>query len=189
MSNIERRGTLVNAHHIWGEDGQCTLRLLHYPPTENIQGETDEEDDTRINDDDDDDSQINTTRWRCGAHTDWGSLTLLFQRMGEDGLECRRREQEGVEGTPSASWVEVPPIEGGITVNIGDMLKRWSDSKLYSNMHRVRMPKNIEECAKSRYSVAFFLQAKKSALIENMTNEPITAGEYFAARINAHFSE
>lgn len=28
-----KRDTLPNAHHIWGEDGQCTLRLLHYPPT------------------------------------------------------------------------------------------------------------------------------------------------------------
>jgi isopenicillin N synthase-like dioxygenase len=191
-----KRGTLVNAHHLWGEDGQCTLRLLHYPPTtitENVQGEQqeDEEQDTR-NDNDthiikttEDDTT--NTRWRCGAHTDWGSLTLLFQRMGEDGLECRRRDDEGVEDT--CAWVEVPPIEGGITVNIGDMLKRWSDCKLYSNMHRVRMPRSVEECAKSRYSIAFFLQADKSALIENRTNEPITAGDYFAARINAHFSE
>jgi len=183
------RGTLPNAHHIWGEDGQCTLRLLHYPPTiVNVEDEHNE------GNHDNESTQINTendanTRWRCGAHTDWGSLTLLFQRVGEDGLECRRREvDEGVEGT-SATWVEVPPEEGGITVNIGDMLKRWSDCKLYSNMHRVRMPKTSEECAKSRYSVAFFLQADKSALIENMSNEPITAGDYFAARINAHFSE
>ncbi len=191
-----KRGTLVNSHHLWGEDGQCTLRLLHYPPTitENVQGEKDDDDEDARNYDD---THINNTtesetntRWRCGAHTDWGSLTLLFQRMGEDGLECRRREDEGVvEDTSSARWVEVPPIEGGITVNIGDMLKRWSDCKLYSNMHRVRMPRSVEECAKSRYSIAFFLQADKSALIENMTNEPITAGDYFAARINAHFSE
>lgn len=111
--------------------------------------------------------------------------------MGEDGLECRRRgvTDDNDEDEASASWVEVPPVEGGITVNIGDMLKRWSDSKLYSNLHRVRMPKSREECAKSRYSVAFFLQADKSALIENESNEPITAGEYFAARINAHFAE
>jgi len=176
------RGTLPNAHHIWGEDGQCTLRLLHYPPTV-VNADADEA--TQSNTDND-----TNTRWRCGAHTDWGSLTLLFQRVGEDGLECRRRAtvDEGVKGT-SASWVEVPPVEGGITVNIGDMLKRWSDCKLYSNMHRVRMPKTIEECAQSRYSVAFFLQADKSALIENTTDEAITAGEYFAARINAHFAD
>lgn len=177
------RGTLPNAHHIWGEDGQCTLRLLHYPPTVVT---ADADGATQSNTDND-----TNTRWRCGAHTDWGSLTLLFQRVGEDGLECRRRAtvDEGGNNDAAASWVEVPPVEGGITVNIGDMLKRWSDCKLYSNMHRVRMPKTIEDCAKSRYSVAFFLQADKSALIENTTDKAITAGEYFAERINAHFAE
>jgi len=100
--------------------------------------------------------------------------------MGEDGLECRHR---------GGAWIEVPPVQGGITVNVGDMLKRWSDEVLMSNMHRVRMPRTIEECQKSRYSVAFFLQADKSALIECKTKEAITAGDYFARRINSHFAE
>ena len=182
-----KRDTLPNAHHIWGEDGQCTLRLLHYPPTTATDVNAEEEEEEEV----DEPTQSTNTRWRCGAHTDWGSLTLLFQRVGEDGLECRRRgvTNDNDDAEASASWVEVPPVKGGITVNIGDMLKRWSDSKLYSNLHRVRMPQSREECAKSRYSVAFFLQADKSALIENESNEPITAGEYFAARINAHFAE
>ena len=25
-------GTLANAHTLWGSEGQCTLRYLHYPP-------------------------------------------------------------------------------------------------------------------------------------------------------------
>lgn len=178
-------GTLANSHQLWGKDGQCTLRLLHYPPTTTTTSSSSNNDDV---------TSSETTRWRCGAHTDWGSLTLLFQRMGEDGLECQRRTTTDDNGE---SWVEVPPIEGGITVNIGDMLMRWSDKRLYSNSHRVRMPKSTsptaEEAAaappKSRYSIAFFLQADKSALIENTTNEPITAGEYFAERINAHFAD
>ena len=28
-------------------------------------------------------------------------------------------------------------VEGGIAVNIGDMLSRWSDGRLYSNLHRL----------------------------------------------------
>jgi len=104
----------------------------------------------------------------AGPHTDWGCITLLFQR--EEGLECRANPQG------DAKWIEVPPVVNGITVNVGDMLKRWSDCKLLSNMHRNRMPREIDECKKSRYSVGFFLQTDKSALIESPTEEPITAG-------------
>ena len=144
-------GTLANSHNIWNKDGQCMLRLIRYPPT----------DETKLN---------NNNLWRAGPHTDWGCITLLFQRMGEEGLECHANPQG------DAKCIEVPPVLNGITVNVGDMLKRWSDCKLLSNMHRVRMPREIDECKKSRYSVAFFLQADKSALIESPTEEPITAG-------------
>ena len=157
-------GTLVNSHHLWNEDGQCTLRLMHYPPS-----------DEKLLD--------AKNMWRAGAHTDWGCITLLFQRMDEDGLECR------ADPRGDAKWIEVPPVKNGITVNVGDMLRLWSDQRLTSNMHRVRMPRTPEECKKSRYSVAFFLQADKSALIDDGKKEPFTAGEYFAGRINSHFSE
>lgn len=158
-----KEGTLVNSHHIWNEDSQCMLRLMHYPPV---------------------DEKLLTVNnlWRAGPHTDWGCITLLFQRVGEEGLECRA----GPKG--DNKWIEVPPVKDGITVNIGDMLKEWSDSSLLSNMHRVRMPRSVEECTKSRYSVAFFLQADKSALIESRTKDAITAREYFAGRINAHYA-
>lgn len=160
-------GTLANSHHLWNEDSQCTLRLMHYPPTN---------EETFA-------STSNKSLWRAGAHTDWGCITLLFQRVGEDGLECR------ADPKGTAEWVEVPPVQNGITVNVGDMLMLWSDSRLVSNMHRVRMPKTAEECTRGRYSVAFFLQADKSAVIENGRQDPITAGEYFAGRISANFSE
>lgn len=32
------------------------------------------------------------------------------------------------------------PVEDAITINIGDMLMRWSDDRLKSNFHRVRAP-------------------------------------------------
>lgn len=45
-----------------------------------------------------------------------------------------------------------------ITCNIGDMLMRWSDDKLLSNLHRVRMPKP-KEFLGPRYSIAHFALA------------------------------
>jgi len=73
-------------------------------------------------------------------------------------------------------------------VNIGDMLSRWSDGRLLSNLHRVRMPTK-EECEppKSRYSIGFFMQADKHALIEAQDSEPITAGDYLLGRIKSNF--
>ena len=79
-------------------------------------------------------------------------------------------------------------MEGGIAVNIGDMLSRWSDGRLLSNLHRVRMP-TAAECTppKSRYSIGFFMQADKHVLIEPKDSEPITAGDYIVGRIKSNF--
>ena len=70
------------------------------------------------------------------AHTDWCCVTLLFQRVGEFGLECAANPRHG-----ATEWAPVDPVPGGVAVNVGDMLSRWSDGRLLSNLHRVRMPK------------------------------------------------
>jgi isopenicillin N synthase-like dioxygenase len=82
----------------------------------------------------------------------------------------------------------VNPVEGGIAVNIGDMLSRWSDGRLHSNLHRVRLPKDEElKPPTSRYSIAFFAQSDKKVLIESTTAEPITAGDYIYSRVKSNF--
>jgi len=162
-------GTLAASHRLWSNDGQCTLRMLHYPPVQ-------------------DPSAVPAGYWRAGAHTDWCCLTLLFQLPGNEGLECAANPRAEARGGPG--WMKVDPVEGGIAVNIGDMLGRWSDGRLLSNLHRVRMP-TPEECKppRSRYSIAFFMQADKSALIQCEEHAPITAGDYILGRIKSNFSE
>jgi len=164
-------GTLAGAHNLWSAGGQCTLRMLHYPPTEAH----------------DPHQSSAPAVWRAGPHTDWDCVTLLFQRAGEAGLECASNPNApgGVDG----GWVAVDPVEGGIAVNIGDMLSRWSDGRLYSNLHRVRLPTPAEcmPAPASRYSIAFFMQADKEVLIESETHAPITAGEYILHRIANNF--
>ena len=68
------------------------------------------------------------------------------------------------------------------------MLSRWSDGRLLSNLHRVRMP-TAAECdpPKARYSIAFFAQADKRALIQSETHEAITAGDYLMGRIKSNY--
>ena len=66
---------------------------------------------------------------------------------------------------------------------------RWSDDQLRSTLHRVRGPEP-GEVAPSRYSVAFFAQANKPALIESPTGafESITAADFLQQRIAANFA-
>lgn len=160
-------GTLSGAHHLWGDDGQCTLRMLHYPPV--------------------DLADVPPNYWRAGPHTDWCCVTLLFQQPGNEGLECAANPRaSGSDG--GAGWLKVDPVLGGIAVNIGDMLSRWSSDRLLSNLHRVRMPTAAEASPpRSRYSIAFFMQADKRAQIESR-HGTITAGEYILGRIRSNFA-
>jgi isopenicillin N synthase-like dioxygenase len=156
-------GTLAGAHSLWANDGQCTLRMLHYPPV--------------------DVTSVPPNYWRAGPHTDWCCVTLLFQRPGNEGLECASNPRAGSPG-----WLKVDPVQGGIAINIGDMLSRWSDDCLLSNLHRVRMPTPIEaNPPKSRYSIAFFMQADKKAVIQSKHGK-ITAGDYLLGRVRSNFA-
>ena len=62
-----------------------------------------------------------------GEHSDYGFLTLLAQdRHG--GLEVRT----------DSGWISVPPVEGALVVNVGDMLDRLTAGRWRSAPHRVR---------------------------------------------------
>lgn len=158
------RHFFARAHDPDGEGYQSTVRLLHYFP---MTGD-----------------QFEGGQWRAGAHTDYDCLTLLFQRDGQSGLQLC----PGNDAT-SGRWTSVPTDESVITCNIGDMLMRWSDDQLRSTLHRVRGPEPGRS-APSRYSLAFFAQANKPALIESPTGafDPITAADFLQQRIAANFT-
>ncbi|KAF9068726.1 Clavaminate synthase-like protein [Rhodocollybia butyracea] len=65
-----------------------------------------------------------------GAHTDFGSLSFLHNRLG--GLQVL---PPGVE-----EWLYVKPIPGQAICNVGDALTFLSGGILRSNMHRVVIP-------------------------------------------------
>ncbi len=154
----------TKAHNPQLPDYQSTLRLLHYYALTP--------------------KQLSTLGlWRGGAHTDFDCLTLLFQRPEQGGLEvCPGKDME------DQSWTPVPPIEEVITCNIGDMLMRWSDDVLPSNFHRVRNPQAGEHLGE-RYSIAFFAQANRDAIIQGPQHKypPMSAGDYLKQRVMANF--
>ena len=60
---------------------------------------------------------------------------------GEPGLEvCAGKDTTPKEAMQSGLWVPCDPVPGAITVNIGDALQYWTDGRLKSTFHRVRMP-------------------------------------------------
>ena len=66
-------------------------------------------------------------------------------RTGEPGLEvCAGKGTTPQQAMQSGLWVPCDPREGAITVNIGDALQYWSDGRLKSTYHRVRMPRAEE---------------------------------------------
>ena len=123
---------------------------------------------------------------RARTRTGAAARCSSSQRPGDEGLEMAANPRAGGDG----GWVAVNPVPGGIAVNIGDMLSRWSAGRLLSNLHRVRMP-TAAECQppRSRFSMAFFMQADKRALIssDREGDEDITAGDYILGRIKSNF--
>ncbi|KAI8333450.1 hypothetical protein BC941DRAFT_434753 [Chlamydoabsidia padenii] len=159
----------TRCHDVARTDILNTLRLLHY---HDITGQV-----------------FPDNYWRAGAHTDFDTLTLLFQRPGENGLEvCPGREASTAFGHGD-QWTPVTPQEGDIVCNIGDMIMRWSDDRLKSNFHRVRAP-TVNEYQGPRYSIAYFNQANKSAVIQGTSvyTEPITAGDFLKQAMERNYN-
>ncbi|MCJ1271091.1 hypothetical protein MMC22_010990 [Lobaria immixta] len=110
---------------------------------------------------------------RAAAHTDFGALTLLFQRPSQPGLEIQ---------TPSSTWAPVavypPGTEGDavppIVVNIGDLLSYWTAGVLKSTMHRVCIPKKNRE---DRYSIAFFCHPVATTELTPIPSPLVSASE------------
>ena len=137
------------------------LRLLHYPHI----GSND----------------VAPGQLRAGAHSDYGTLTLLRQDDAPGGLEVR-----GADGR----WHAVPAEDGAYVVNIGDALERWTAGRWRSTLHRVQIP-SASSGSNQRQSIAFFHNANWDAVIDVLAPcrpvsgdvaEPITAGQHLMER-------
>ncbi|XP_028411070.1 2-oxoglutarate-dependent dioxygenase htyE-like [Dendronephthya gigantea] len=139
-------------------ENKTTLRLLYYPVM----------------------TQLRAGQVRLGEHSDYGTITLLFQdQIG--GLEVR-----GGEG-----FIPAYPIEGTILVNIGDLLQRWTNDRLMSTKHRVVVPREEIRRLSPRQSAAFFVHPDDDAIIQCLDGSkhypPITSLEYLLQRLNATY--
>ncbi|KAL9002058.1 MAG: hypothetical protein Q9188_004992 [Gyalolechia gomerana] len=118
---------------------------------------------------------------RISEHTDFGTVTLLFQdSIG--GLEIEDQSMPG-------RYFAVPctnPTE--MIVNLGDCLQRWTNDRFRSTSHRVVLPSDEKAWVQDRYSIAYFGKPNRSQAVgtlrellregEKPRYEDITAWEY-----------
>lgn len=93
------------------------------------------------------------------------SITLLFQRPSEPGLEILHPYLK--------TWHPVPVIPKAILVNIGDLLSHWTAGLLRSTVHRVVTPDPGPEGHKDRYSMAFFCHPAHPTLLTPVPSDII----------------
>ncbi|EFP77977.1 uncharacterized protein PGTG_03933 [Puccinia graminis f. sp. tritici CRL 75-36-700-3] len=162
LMGIEEADYLSKFH----QESNNQIRLAHYPPIEATQ-------------------LIEGVRERFGAHTDFGSITILFQdQVG--GLQVENPTAPG-------HFLQVKPIEETVVVNIADLLMRWSNDTLRSTLHRVGPP-DVTGLIPSRYSIPYFCGPDPKALIKCLPGstsepkyEPIYADEYIKMRMKSSY--
>ncbi|RYO88054.1 hypothetical protein DL766_007125 [Monosporascus sp. MC13-8B] len=154
--------------HSTTEPSGSILRFLYYPPPSATL-------DVRADD------------VRAGAHSDYGSVTLLFRLRGQAGLEIR---------TPSGAWAPVPVCPPGtendaappVLINIGDLLSYWTNGLLRSTVHRVVFSERRqrrgrgestgagtepESAADPRYSIVYFCHPADATPLDPVPSEKV----------------
>ncbi|KAF7318638.1 Clavaminate synthase-like protein [Mycena chlorophos] len=104
-----------------------------------------------------------------GAHTDFGSLSFLHNRLG--GL------QVFVPG--SEDWQYVKPIPGHAICNVGDALAIFSGGILSSNLHRVVTPPGLQ-AAHYRFSLVFFTRPGNSIVLRALKESSLLVADAVA---------
>jgi isopenicillin N synthase-like dioxygenase len=120
---------------------------------------------------------------RCGAHTDYGAMTILKSEDKPGGLEVV---------TKDGRWMSVPMVPGTFVINLGDLMARWSNDRWVSNLHRVANPPRDKAIGSRRQSLIYFFHPNYDATIECPPScredgvakyAPITAREHLLSKI------
>ncbi|WP_022962162.1 isopenicillin N synthase family dioxygenase [Halopseudomonas pelagia] len=120
---------------------------------------------------------------RAGAHTDYGSLTIVKPDGALGGLQVCNREGE---------WVDVPFVEDGFVVNIGDLMMQWTNDQWISTLHRVVNPPEDAAGDQQRQSLVFFHQPNYDVVVECLPScvaegkqpryAPVTSGDHLQSK-------
>ena len=131
---MKSRNVLVDAH----KENYSTTRFIHYPAYK---------------------GDIEPNQLRIGEHSDYGTITLLWQINDVPGLEVQDLDGQ---------WHPVPYEKDGVVVNIGDLMQRWTNDYFVSTKHRV-VNSHIHL---PRYSMPHFVDPAPDTIICNITDQP-----------------
>ena len=118
-------------------------------------------------------------QYRVAPHTDWGILTVLDRQPGYGGLQV-----QALDGT----WADAPYVPDALTVNVADLLSRWTGERWRSTRHRV-LPPPRQAPDEELISLIVFLEAEMDTVIRpvtgDLTLEPVVAGDWYRLRESA----
>lgn len=122
---------------------------------------------------------------RAGAHSDYGSVTILRPDPAVGGLEIC---------PPGGEWMAAPPVADAFIVNIGDLMARWTNDRWVSTLHRVTAPV-VGGLVPRRQSIAYFMNPDHDAEIVTIPTcldaagrsryAPVMAGRYLLEKFRS----
>jgi isopenicillin N synthase-like dioxygenase len=119
-------------------------------------------------------------QFRVAPHTDWGMLTILDRQPGYGGLQVQTLDGE---------WADAPYVPGALTVNIADLLARWTGGRWRSTRHRV-LPPSQADPDEELISLIVFCESDMDRVITPLAPPvgggagypPVVAGDYYRER-------
>ncbi|HEY4008393.1 MAG TPA: 2-oxoglutarate and iron-dependent oxygenase domain-containing protein [Pseudonocardia sp.] len=121
-------------------------------------------------------------QFRIGPHTDFGTVTVLDREPGLGGLQVY---------TEQGRWVDAPYHPHAFTVNLGDLMARWTGDRWRATRHRVLAPPQ-DAPDEQLLSLIYFYEANHDAVIESMpppigatSYPPVVWGDYLREKLAA----
>ncbi|MCF3121622.1 isopenicillin N synthase family oxygenase [Streptomyces arenae] len=112
-------------------------------------------------------------QFRIGPHTDFGTVTVLDRQAGRGGLQVFTEE---------GGWEDAPFDADAFTVNIGDLMARWTDGRWQSGRHRV-LPPPAELPAEELMSLVYFYECDPGTDVRGVDSHTYLRGQLDAIAV------
>lgn len=121
-------------------------------------------------------------QFRIGAHTDFGTVTVLDRQLGAGGLQIH---------TEADGWQDAPYDPAALTVNIGDLMARWTGDRWRAGRHRV-LPPPAHTPTEELISLVYFYECDPHTRVESLpapvgriVHEPVDSHAYLRGQLDA----